>query len=83
MYSPDMAGKIVNACATLHNIRIHCNLPAFEDCDAIDQENNRIELHMNEPEPEFVPALIANERGPRATAQPYTKTVNIESIWKF
>lgn len=22
MYSPDMAGKIVNACTTLHNIRI-------------------------------------------------------------
>lgn len=83
MYSPDMASKIVNACATLHNIRIHCNLPAFEDCDAIDQENNRIELHMNEPEPEFVPALIANERGPRATAQRIQKQLILDRFRNF
>lgn len=52
MYSPSMTGKIVNACATLHNIRLHCNLPAFEDLDAIYEGNNRVELHEHQPEPE-------------------------------
>jgi len=31
MYSPDMAGKIVNACAVLHNMRIHYRVPVEEE----------------------------------------------------
>jgi len=83
MYSPDMAGKIVNACATLHNIRIHCNLPTLEDFDIIDQENNQDELLENQPEPEFDPALIGNERGPRAIAQRIQKQLMLEQFGNY
>lgn len=31
MYSPNMAGKIVNACAVLHNMRIHYRVPVEEE----------------------------------------------------
>jgi len=31
MYSPDMAGKIVNACAVLHNMRINYRVPVEEE----------------------------------------------------
>jgi len=77
MYSPGMAGKIVNACATLHNIRLHCNLPAFEDFDAIAQENNTVE---HQPAPEFDPALGPNERAPRAIAQRIQKQIMLEQF---
>lgn len=46
MYAPETAGKIVNACAIIHNMRIHYRLPIqlIEDC--IEKEpvggNNRI-----------------------------------------
>lgn len=71
MYSPDMAGKIVNACAALHNIRIQCNLPVHEDDNDFFQENNVDELHVNNRELAF----IVNERGPRAIAQRIQKQI--------
>lgn len=83
MYSPGMAGKIVNACATLHNIRLHSNLPAFEDFDAIDQENNRVELLEHQPEPDFDPALRPNERAPRAIAQRIQKQLMLEQFGNY
>jgi len=62
MYAPEIAGKIVNACAVIHNMRVHYRLPIqpFEDC--IEQEpvegNNRINEN-NE---------IEDRRGPRVVA---------------
>jgi len=79
-YSPEMAGKIVNACATLHNIRIHCILPAFKDFDDINQEINGDELHQNQPEPEFDTALFGNGREPRAIAQCVQKQLMLEKF---
>lgn len=38
MYAPDMAGKIVNACAVLHNMRNHYCMPIIEA--NIDNGNN-------------------------------------------
>lgn len=37
MYAPDKAGRIVNACATLHNMRIHYKLPNCEDDIDVEQ----------------------------------------------
>lgn len=83
MYSPGMPGKIVNACATLRNICIHCYLSAFENCDAIDQENNMVEISVNQSEPEFVPALIAIEKEPRTTAQRIRKQLILDQFGNF
>ena len=33
MYEPGLAGRIVNACAALHNMRIHHRLPLYHDDD--------------------------------------------------
>lgn len=78
MYSPGMAGKIVNACTTLHNIRLHCKLPAFEDFDVIARENNRVELLEHQPEPEF-----DHERAPRAIAQRIQKQLMLEQFGNY
>lgn len=63
MYAPDMAGKIVNACAVLHNMRIHYRIPI--DVENIENGNNDgyaiRNLQQNEDE-------IAERGGPRAVA---------------
>lgn len=38
MYAPDMAGKIVNACAVLHKMRVHYHIPM--DVENVDQNND-------------------------------------------
>lgn len=61
MYAPDMAGKIVNACAVLHNMCIHYRLPIevenIENC--YDNDHNLRNLEHNE---------MAERGGPRAIA---------------
>lgn len=49
MYEPGLAGRIVNACAVLHNIRIHHRL------QDIDVDPEEIEAHRaaNMPNPEM------------------------------
>ncbi|CAI6353897.1 unnamed protein product [Macrosiphum euphorbiae] len=67
MYVPVTAGKIVNACAVIHNMRVHYRLSIlpFEDC--IEQDsvggNNRINEN-NE---------IEDRRGPRVVAMKIQK----------
>lgn len=43
MYEPGLAGRIANACAVLHNMRIHCELPEIE----IDQQDIERERLLN------------------------------------
>jgi len=60
MYTPEMAGKIVNACAVLHNMRIQYRLHIQQIEGYIEQEQQyeNIERH-NE---------IIERRGPRIVA---------------
>lgn len=61
MYEPVMAGKIVNACAVLHNMRIHYRIPIEEEnIDNRDIHNyNERNLPQND---------VAMRGGPRAVA---------------
>jgi len=47
MYTPEMAGKIVNACAVIHNMRIQYRLPTqqIEDYIEPEQQYENIERH--------------------------------------
>jgi len=38
MYSPELAGKIVNACSVIHNMRIYYRLPIHQIEDYVEQE---------------------------------------------
>lgn len=38
MYTPETAGKIVNACAVIHNMRVHYRLPIQQIDNYIEQE---------------------------------------------
>lgn len=70
MYAPEISGQIVNACAVLHNMRIHYRLPLeleeniFDDVHA-DQANN-----IDEEEQDVI-----LRRGPRAIAQRVQKQI--------
>ncbi|CAI6370113.1 unnamed protein product [Macrosiphum euphorbiae] len=70
MYAPDMAGKIVNACAVLHNMRIHYRIPI--DVENIENGNNDEyairNFQQNEDE-------IAERGGPRAVAMRIQKQI--------
>jgi len=68
MYTPDMAGKIVNACAVLHNMRIHYCIPIEEeniDNRNIDNYNIR-NLQQND---------VAMRDGPRILAMRIQKQI--------
>lgn len=68
MYAPGIAGNIVNACAVLHNMRLHYRLPLDIDNAPADEVN--APAHVEEDlEVDVVP------RGPRATAQRIQKQV--------
>ncbi|XP_029340937.1 putative nuclease HARBI1 [Acyrthosiphon pisum] len=62
MYAPDKAGRIVNACATLHNMRIHYNLPIPEEELAGEQIGQNIYENIEIPN-------IDQQGGPRAVAK--------------
>lgn len=73
MYAPDIAGQIINACAILHNMRLHHRIP-------LDVE---IENVLDEPAParhlhdaEMQEAEI--QRGPRALAQRIQNQIMLE-----
>lgn len=55
MYEPGLAGKIVNACAVLHNMRIHHRLRN------IDVDPNEVEVHRAANMPN--PAIEMNNNG--------------------
>ncbi|XP_022162166.1 putative nuclease HARBI1 [Myzus persicae] len=61
MYAPVMAGKIVNACAVLHNMRIHYRIPIEEE--NIDNRNINNYIERNLPQND-----VAIRGGPRAVA---------------
>lgn len=72
MYAPEISGQIVNACAVLHNMRVHYRLPLeieeniiFDDAHA-DQANG-----IDEEEEQDV----ILRRGPRAIAQRVQKQI--------
>lgn len=66
MYEPAMAGKIVNACAVLHNMRIHYCMPI--DVENIDNRNNNNNYVRTENEE-------AERGGPRAAAMRIQKQI--------
>jgi len=71
MYAPEIAGQIVNACAVLHNMRLHYRLP-------IDEENV---IPENEPIPILNNLEVAEmevHRGLRAVAQRIQKQIMLE-----
>lgn len=59
MYSPEMAGKIVNACSVIHNMRIYYRLPIHQIEDYVEQEQIYENIENDE---------IIERRGPRSTA---------------
>lgn len=62
MYAPETAGKIINACAVIHNMRLHYHLPIQEIDNYIEQEpihGNNMNNENNE---------IINRGGPRVIA---------------
>lgn len=70
MYAPEVAGQMVNACAVLHNMRLHYKLPIEEeDIIPIAPAN-----HMNDIEAEEA----LPHRGPRAIAQRIQKQIMLE-----
>jgi len=68
MYAPDKAGRIVNACATLHNMRIHYNLPIPEEELAGEQIGQNIYENIEIP-------YIDQQGGPRAVAKRIPKHI--------
>lgn len=58
MYAPETAGKIVNACAVIHNMRLHYNIPIQQYDNFIDEE----------PVPANNENAIIDRRGPRVIA---------------
>lgn len=72
MYAPEVAGQIVNACAVLHNMRLHYRLPIEEEEDVIlvAPANHIDDI---EEEEEALPY-----RGPRALAQRIQKQIMLE-----
>lgn len=65
MYAPEIAGQIVNACAVLHNMRLHYRLPL--DVDEHEILNAPENVYVAEAAREEEEAMI--HRGPRAVAQ--------------
>jgi hypothetical protein len=41
-YSPETTGRIVNACAVLHNICVDNDVPLYEDDFVIDEDANNV-----------------------------------------
>lgn len=62
MYAPDKAGKIVNACATLHNMRIHYKLPVPEEDLDVELNGQNMDANLEIP-------YIDQRGGPRAVAK--------------
>lgn len=73
MYAPDIAGQIVNACAVLHNMRLHYKLPFDMEEENMIQHNDPVH-HWNDAE-EQEPEI---HRGPRAVAQRIQKQIMLE-----
>jgi len=72
MYAPEIAAQIVNACAILHNMRLHYRLPLMQDDNIIEDlynVNNINDDEVNEALP---------HRGPRAVAQRIQKQLMLE-----
>lgn len=67
MYEPSFAGRIVNACAVLHNMRIHYRLP-MPDNDAVDYQiiANNDDGHERDVQRQGEDVL---RQGPRAVAR--------------
>lgn len=70
MYAPDIAGQIVNACAILHNMRLHYRLPWDIEEDDILQN-----AHVNYANDEGEIQDEVLRRGPRAVAQRIQKQI--------
>lgn len=73
MYAPVTAGQIVNACAVLHNMRIHYRLP-------ISMEEEDMVLHnplVNDAN-DIAEIEEIVHRGPRAVAQRIQKQIMLE-----
>jgi len=71
MYAPDKAGRIVNACATLNNMRIHYNLQIPEEelaIEVIEQIGQNINDNLELP-------YIDQRGGPRAVATRIQKQI--------
>lgn len=62
MYAPDKAGRIVNASATLHNMRIHYKLPNREEDLDVEQIGQNMNDNLEIP-------YIDQRGGPRAVAK--------------
>ncbi|XP_071652534.1 putative nuclease HARBI1 isoform X1 [Temnothorax longispinosus] len=62
MYAPNIAGQIVNACAILHNMRLHYRLPIDVEIENAHEPAPAYHLNNAEIEAEL-------RRGPRAVAQ--------------
>lgn len=62
MYAPDKAGRIVNACATLHNMRIHYKLPNREEDIDVEQIGQIVDDNLEMPH-------IDQQGGPRAVGK--------------
>lgn len=62
MYAPDKAGRIVNACATLHNMRIHYKLPNREEDIDVKQIGQIVDDNLEMPH-------IDQQGGPRAVGK--------------
>ncbi|XP_008179536.1 putative nuclease HARBI1 [Acyrthosiphon pisum] len=63
MYAPDKAGRIVNACATLHNTRIHYKLPNREEDLDVELIGQNMDANLE------IPYYIDQQGGPRAVAK--------------
>ncbi|XP_071580309.1 putative nuclease HARBI1 [Temnothorax nylanderi] len=64
MHAPEIAGQIVNACAVLHNMRLHYRLPMEEEINNILRAAENVYVEDAEAREE-----VMNQRGPRAVAQ--------------
>lgn len=64
MYAPGTSGQIVNACAVLHNMRVHYRIPLEVENVLFDDANADHVVAVEEEEQDLI-----FRRGPRAIAQ--------------
>ncbi|XP_018406996.1 PREDICTED: putative nuclease HARBI1 [Cyphomyrmex costatus] len=71
MYAPDVVGQIINACAVLHNMRLHYRL--FMDIEEENINLNNEPMNLNNLE-----ERMEGHRQPRAIAQRIQKQIMLE-----
>ena len=76
MYDPGMAGKIVNACAVLHNMRLYYRLPLQENWN---EDMGAVHANINVENANLDRCV----RGPRAIAERIQKQIMQERFPTF